>query len=122
MFGGSFLSVFIAAPCSGNPAAVMEKLIDALPEVAVQITAPLANTEKLVFVGGADGDGAGGPEVSEASTGGKEAPLALEGMNFERIIRDMMTGVDSTGLSAEVKQSMAKNVVGQMASKMAAPK
>lgn len=100
----------------------MEKLIDALPEVAVQITAPLAKTEKLVFVGGADGDHADGPEVSEASTGGKEAPQALEGMDFERIIRDMMTGVDSTGLAAAMKESMAKKVLSKVAGKMAVPK
>lgn len=40
-------------------AAVIQQVIDALPEVAAAISAPLAKTERIVVISGGDGDGAG---------------------------------------------------------------
>lgn len=46
-----------------NQAAIVQQLVDSLPEVASAISAPLAKTEKIVIVGGGDG-GAGASKVT----------------------------------------------------------
>ncbi|GAB0489841.1 hypothetical protein MMPV_001067 [Pyropia vietnamensis] len=48
-------------------AALLSAALDKLPEVAAAVAAPLAKTEKIVFVGGGDGSGGGGSGPSRLS-------------------------------------------------------
>jgi flotillin len=66
-----------------NEAAIADRLLSILPELAAAVSAPLAKTEKIVMIGGGNGDGIGAhritrdvmkivaelPEVLEALTG-----------------------------------------------------
>lgn len=58
LFFSSFL--FFLLPFRGNPGAVLEKVIDVLPEVARELSKPLQKTENMVFV--CDGGQHGGSE------------------------------------------------------------
>lgn len=49
-------------------AAVIQQVIDALPEVAAAISAPLSKTERIVVISGGDGDGAGTSRITRDVT------------------------------------------------------
>lgn len=85
----------------------MEKLIQTLPEVAAKIAEPLAKTEKLVFIGGRDDESEKKPEVSEASEGEREPAPALPPMDFDAVVRHMMTRGDGGHLAALMKDHMS---------------
>jgi flotillin len=75
-----------------NQAAITDRVLSILPELAAAVSAPLAQTEKIVMIGGGNGDGGGVganritrdvtnimaelPEVLEALTGMKLEDLA----------------------------------------------
>jgi flotillin len=50
-----------------NQAAIVQQLVDSLPEIAAAISAPLAQTEKIVVIGGSDG-GSGASRVAQDVT------------------------------------------------------
>lgn len=68
-------------------AALLSAALDKLPEVAAAVTAPLAKTEKIVFVGGGEGGGGGsGPsrlsrDVEKMIAEVPEVVKALTGIN-----------------------------------------
>ena len=47
-----------------NQAAIIQQLIDSLPEVARAISEPLAKTDRIVVISSGDGDGAGASKVT----------------------------------------------------------
>jgi flotillin len=47
-----------------NQAAVIQQLIDALPQVATAIASPLAQTDRIVVISSGDGSGAGASKIS----------------------------------------------------------
>ena len=73
-----------------NEAAITDRVLSILPELAAAVSAPLAQTDKIVMIGGGNGDGIGAsritrdvtnivaelPEVLEALTGLKLEDLA----------------------------------------------
>src|SRR5436189_77041 len=73
-----------------NEAAITDRVLGILPELAAAVSAPLAKTDKIVMIGGGNGDSAGAskitkdvtqimaelPEVLEALTGMKLGDLA----------------------------------------------
>ena len=79
----------------GNAGVIMEKMIEILPKVAANIAAPLAKTEKMVFVGG--GGGGGGPsqftkEMNRIVAEVPETVQALTGVNLSKGLYSMMNG------------------------------
>ncbi len=64
-------------------AAVIQQIIDALPEVAAAISAPLSQTDRIVIInsGGSDGAGAGASKVTKDITNiVAEVPATLEAL------------------------------------------
>jgi flotillin len=73
-----------------NEAAITDRVLGILPELAAAVLAPLAKTDKIVMIGGGNGSGAGAskitsdvtqimaelPEVLEALTGMKLGDIA----------------------------------------------
>jgi flotillin len=73
-----------------NEAAITDRVLGILPELAAAVSAPLAKTDKIVMIGGGNGNGAGAskitsdvtqimaelPEVLEALTGMKLGDIA----------------------------------------------
>jgi flotillin len=73
-----------------NEAAITDRVLGILPELAAAVSAPLAKTDKIVMIGGGNGSGAGAskitsdvtqimaelPEVLEALTGMKLGDIA----------------------------------------------
>lgn len=86
-------------------AAVIQQIIDALPEVAAAISAPLSQTERIVVInsGGPDGSGAGASKVTKDITNiVAEVPATLEAL----------TGIDLLAAMQElpgVKKNDAKD-------------
>eukprot|EP00177_Eucheuma_denticulatum_P006358 GFKZ01011591.1.p1 GENE.GFKZ01011591.1~~GFKZ01011591.1.p1 ORF type:complete len:456 (+),score=103.76 GFKZ01011591.1:217-1584(+) len=93
--------------------AVMDRLVDVLPEVAHQIAKPLGNTSKLVFVG--DGateydDERGDEELVAAATdGGKELEEWTKNVNMDRMVGAFLVGdPDSEDWKQQVANAMAR--------------
>lgn len=78
----------------GNQAAILEKMIEVLPKVAAAVSAPLAKTEKMVFVGG--GAGGGGPsaftrDMERVVAEVPETVLALTGVDLRKGVKNLMS-------------------------------
>ena len=76
-------------------AAVIQQIIDALPEVAAAVAAPLAKTDRIVVIssGGGDGSGAGASKVTQDVTNIiAQVPATIEAL----------TGVDLMGALQEL--------------------
>lgn len=96
---------FCVVKCSGNQAAIMEKMIEILPKVAAAVSAPLAKTEKMVFVGG--GSGGGGPsaftrDMERVVAEVPETVQALTGIDLRKGISGMLKG----GVGGGVREAM----------------
>jgi flotillin len=82
-------------------AAIIQQIIDALPEVAAAISAPLSQTDRIVIIssGGSDGAGAGASKVTKDITNiVAEVPATLEAL----------TGIDLLAAMQELP-GMKKN-------------
>lgn len=93
--------------------AVMERLVDVLPEVAREIAKPLGNTSRLVFVGdgAAEYDEEKGDEghVVGAANGGNEAEEWTKKIDMDRMIGSFLVGnPDSEDWKQQVAQAAAK--------------
>lgn len=79
----------------GNQAAILEKMIEILPQVASAVAAPLAKTEKMVFIG--SGGGGGGPsqftrEMEKICAEVPETVQAITGYDIRSGIASLMSG------------------------------
>jgi flotillin len=76
-----------------NEAAITDRVLDVLPEIAAAVSAPLAQTDKIVMIGGG-GNGAGGPgahritkDVTQIMAELPDVLEALTGMKLEDLAR-----------------------------------
>jgi flotillin len=73
-----------------NEAAVTDRVLEVLPELAAAVSAPLAKTDRIVIIGG-DGAGAGASKITgDVTRIVAELPAVLEaltGMKFDEIAR-----------------------------------
>lgn len=89
----------------------MEVLIDTLPAIAAEIAAPLANAEKIVFVGGSEEEPKPPQFETNGVIAGEDGTIEdeLKGLSMDRVIRASVLGssehvsVDGaeTGLTAQ---------------------
>jgi len=106
----------------GNQAALLEKVIEILPQVAAAIAEPLSKTDKMVFVG--SGSGGGGPsqltrEVERMVAEVPETVGALTGIDLRKGMASLMgTNVNGTlggaafqGLSEGIASSLAERAL-----------
>jgi flotillin len=75
-----------------NEAAITDRVLDILPELAAAVSAPLAQTDKIVMIGG--GDGSGGPgahritkDVTQIMAELPDVLEALTGMRLEDLAK-----------------------------------
>ena len=84
-----------------NQAAIIQQLIEALPQVAAAIAAPLAKTEKIVVISnGSDGAGAGASKVSADITSiMAQVPTTLEALTGIDLVETLkhLPGVVAAG-------------------------
>jgi flotillin len=76
---------------SYNEAAITDRVLSILPELAAAVSAPLAQTEKIVMIGSGNGDGVGASRVTrDVTTIMSELPEVLEaltGMKLEDLAK-----------------------------------
>jgi len=76
-----------------NQAAIIELIVRALPEIAGQISAPLAKTEKMVIINGGSGPGGGASKLTgDVTTILSQLPPVLEaltGVKFEKLLEQV---------------------------------
>jgi len=76
-----------------NQAAIIELIVRALPEIAGQISAPLAKTEKMVIINGGSGPGGGASKLtSDVTTILSQLPPVLEaltGVKIEKLMEQV---------------------------------
>lgn len=88
-----------------NQAAIIQLIVEALPQIAGQISAPLAKTEKMVIINGGSGPGGGASKLTgDITTILSQLPPVLEsltGVKFEKLLEQVPAlknamGKDST--------------------------
>jgi flotillin len=88
-----------------NEAAITDRVLEILPELASAVSAPLAQTEKIVMIGGGNGSGPGAHKITRDVTQVMaELPAvveALTGKSFEEIAK-RIPGV-TNGEAEEIK-------------------
>lgn len=76
-----------------NQAAIIELIVRALPDIAGQISAPLAKTEKMVIINGGAGPGGGASKLTgDVTTILSQLPPVLEsltGVKFEKLLEQV---------------------------------
>lgn len=76
-----------------NQAAIIELIVRALPEIAGQISAPLAKTEKMVIINSGSGPGGGASRLTgDVTTILSQLPPVLEaltGVKFEKLLEQV---------------------------------
>jgi flotillin len=76
-----------------NQAAIIELIVRALPEIAGQISAPLAKTEKMIIINGGSGPGGGASKLTgDVTTILSQLPPVLEaltGVKFEKLLEQV---------------------------------
>lgn len=87
-----------------NQAAIIQQLIDALPEVARAISEPLSKTERIVIISSGDGGGAGASRVTaDIANIVTQVPTvveALTGLDLVQTIRNL-PGIGQSGSTDE---------------------
>jgi flotillin len=76
-----------------NQAAIIQLIVEALPQIAGQISAPLAKTEKMIIINGGSGPGGGASKLtSDVTTILSQLPPVLEaltGVKLEKLIEQI---------------------------------
>ena len=76
-----------------NQAAIIELIIRAMPEIAAQISAPLAKTEKMVIINAGSGPGGGASKLTgDVTTILSQLPPVIEaltGVKFEKLLEQV---------------------------------
>ena len=96
-----------------NEAAVTDRVLEVLPEIAAAVSAPLAKTEKIVMIGG-NGDGAGASRITRDVTQiVAELPEVLEaltGLKFDEIRKRVPGLAGSEGDSGDTVDGSAEEL------------
>ena len=80
-----------------NEAAIADRLLAILPELAAAVSAPLAKTEKIVMIGGGNGDGVGAHKVTRDVTKiVAELPEVLEALTGKKL-DELVKALPKTG-------------------------
>lgn len=105
---------------SVNPSAILEKMIEILPEVAGAIAKPLQNTEKMVFVNSTSGGGGGGDTGSGLAAFAKdfkrvvaevpEVVNALTGINLQTSIQQLTSSSTGTSIMQGVAEGLSSSI------------
>jgi flotillin len=75
-----------------NQAAIIQQLIEALPQVAGAIAQPLAQTDRIVIINSGDGDGAGASKVTADVTNiVAQVPATLEALTGVDLIKALQS-------------------------------
>ena len=95
-------------------AAVIQQLLETLPQLAKEVAQPLAKTEKIVIVstGGSDSDGAGASKVTaDVIRTIAQLPQLVESLTGIDILSTLknLPGVVSSEAAGAAKQSAAEN-------------
>jgi flotillin len=89
-----------------NQAAVIQQLIDSLPEVARAIAEPLSRTDRIVIISSGDGGGAGASRVTaDIANIVAQVPTtveALTGLDLVETIKNL------PGIGRETKEDQAE--------------
>src|ERR671918_3107899 len=90
-----------------NEAAITDRVLEILPELAAAVSAPLAQTEKIVMIGGANGSGSGAHRITRDVTQVMaELPAvveALTGKSFEELAKHIPGVTVTNGEAEEIK-------------------
>jgi len=88
-----------------NQAAIIELIVRALPEIAGQISAPLAKTEKMVIINAGSGPGGGASKLTGDVTAilSQLPPVleALTGVKFEKLLEQVPALKNAMGKKSE---------------------
>jgi flotillin len=86
---------------SYNEAAIVDRLLSILPQLAAAVSEPLSKTEKIVMIGGGNGDGVGAHRVTrDVMKIVAELPEVLESLTGKRL-DDLVKALPKTGATAE---------------------
>jgi flotillin len=106
-----------------SQAAIVEQLLTQLPALAAAVSAPLARTERIVVIGGGDGQGAGAHKVTGDVVGimAQLPPMieALTGVDLTRALQLLPGLATSTPTAVEGVPSGATEGAGDAASRSA---
>ena len=87
-----------------NEAAIADRLLAILPELAAAVSAPLAKTDKIVMFGGGNGDGVGAHRVTrDVMKIVAELPEVLESLTGKKL-DELVKALPKTGETAEAKE------------------
>jgi flotillin len=88
-----------------NEAAVTDRVLEVLPQLAAAVSAPLAKTDRIVMIGGNGGATAGASRITKDVTQiVAELPAMLEaltGMKFEELVKRVPGLRDATAAASE---------------------
>lgn len=80
-----------------NEAAIADRLLTILPQLAAAVAEPLSKTEKIVMIGGANGDGVGAHRITRDVTKiVAELPELIEALTGKRL-DDLVKALPKTG-------------------------
>jgi len=92
----------------GN-AAVVQSIVDRLPDIAREIAAPLAKTEKMIFIAG-EGGGAGSRLTQDVGNILSQLPVTVEALTgvditkgLDRYLGEGAAGEKANGDNAQIK-------------------
>ncbi|MDQ7825657.1 MAG: SPFH domain-containing protein [Candidatus Eremiobacteraeota bacterium] len=94
---------------SYNEAAILEKFIEKMPEIARSIAAPLAKTEKIIMISGDGGGGSVSKFTSDMTRAVAEIPPVMEALTGIKI-SDMIKKVP--GLGSGIAEEITKQLPG----------
>src|SRR5215218_8778075 len=84
-----------------NEAAIADRLLSILPQLAAAVSEPLAKTDRIVMFGGGDGDGTGAHRVTrDVMKIVAELPEVLESLTGKRL-DDLVKALPKTGAAGE---------------------
>jgi flotillin len=91
-----------------NEAAIADRLLTILPQLAAAVSEPLSKTEKIVMLGGSNGDGVGAHRVTrDVMKIVAELPEVLEALTGKRL-DELVKALPKTGETAEAQAEGSK--------------
>jgi flotillin len=91
-----------------NEAAIADRLLTILPELAAAVSEPLSKTDKIVMLGGSNGDGVGAHRVTrDVMKIVAELPEVLEALTGKKL-DELVKALPKTGETAEAARERSK--------------